>query len=110
MGLISRKENRVRQRRDSTLHLCKGCQQKKRALSRRAKTQMYLKDRQRREREENGGGTQKGMLTANASGGFCGEKMLARTKQKMASLIMQQNQLHQYSSKWPTAQTVEVTM
>lgn len=110
MGLISRKENRVRQRREAAQRSTpmQGLPTEKRALSRRAKTQMYPKDRQRREREENRGGTQKGMLTGNASGGFCREEMLARTEQKMASFIThtprRQNQLHPFSSKWPMAQ------
>lgn len=109
MGLISRKENRVRQRREAAQHTTpmQGLPTEKRALSRRAKTQMYSKDRQRRKREENRGGTQKGMLTGNASGVFCGEKMLAGIEQEMASFIMhtprQQNQLHQFFSKWPMA-------
>lgn len=64
MGLISRKENRVRQRREAAQHTAptQGLPTEKRALSRRAKTQMYSKDRQRHEREENGGGTQKVLL------------------------------------------------
>lgn len=54
MGLISRKENRVRQRREAAQHTAptQGLPTEKRALSRRAKTQMYSKDRQRQEREE----------------------------------------------------------
>lgn len=72
MGLISRKENRVRQRREAAQHTApmQGLPTEKRALSRRAKTQLYSKDRQRRGREGSRGGTGKGMLAGNASGGL----------------------------------------
>lgn len=84
MGLISRKENRVRQRREAAQHTTpmQGLPTEKRALSRRAKTQMYSKDRQRRVRGEN-----RDMLTGNASGGFCKEKLLVRAKQKQWQVL-----------------------
>lgn len=71
MGLISRKENRVRQRREAAQHTApmQGLPTEKRALSRRAKAQMYGKDRQRRGRDVSRAGTGKGMLAEKASGG-----------------------------------------
>lgn len=104
MGLISRKENRVRQRREAAQHTApmQGLPTGKRALSRRAKTQMYGKDRQRRSRDVSRAGTEKGMLAGKASGGP-GETKGWQGLSKNGEIIMctqrQQNQLHQFPSE-----------
>lgn len=104
MGLISRKENRVRQSREAAQHTApmQGLPTEKRALSRRAKTQMYRKDRQRRGRDASRRGTGKGMLAGNALGGP-GERKGWQGLSKNGEIIVhtprQRNQLHQFSSE-----------
>lgn len=65
MGLISRKENRVRQRREAAQHTAptRAANRKKGTLSKGKDTDVFEGQAKARERrEENGGGTQKVLL------------------------------------------------
>lgn len=83
MGLISRKETRARQRWEAVQRSTpmRGLPTGKRAPSWRAKTQMYLKDRQRYRRRERRRCSGR-HVNRECSGVSCGEKKAARTQQK----------------------------